>query len=104
MEALSAKKHKTNLVEDVRFVALTAKEFEDILEDFVLESLKECEKATMMNIDRKPILEEVVLEFVIAHSEDKQRRAKIEELERIQYATEHGAALMSLYAAERQAK
>lgn len=51
-----------------------------------------------MYIDRESIPKKVVLEFVIVHSEDDKNRVELEELEKIQSTTKHGATLMSLYA------
>lgn len=90
-----------------------AKEFEEILDDDIMESLKtlfveeqmkSVENATMMQIDIEVVLEAIILEFVLAHYEVKVRRVELDELERVQFAIEHGVALMSLYVVERQAK
>lgn len=58
----------------------------------------------MMEIDGEPMSEVVMLQSILAHSKIEVRRVELDELERIQFATEHGVAFMSLYFAERQAE
>ncbi|KAG4926845.1 hypothetical protein JHK85_053331 [Glycine max] len=82
-----------------------AKEFEEILDDDIMESLKTLfVEEQMKSIDIEVVLEAIILEFVLAHYEVKVRRVELDELERVQFAIEHGVALMSLYVVERQAK
>ena len=73
-EALPAREHKMKMVEDARLVALAGKEYEEILNDVVLESLKtlfdeevqsqSIEKDTMIDIDCDIVHEDVIVESI----------------------------------------
>jgi len=74
VETFSAEEHKRKLEEDARLVALVGNDFEEILDNVVLESLKTLptkevirkndEKATMMDIDCDPVPKVVVVESI----------------------------------------
>lgn len=98
------------LDEDAKLVSLAGNVSAEIPDDDILESLKTLsveeqrkspEKATMMEIDGKPMPKVVVLEFLLPHSTIEVKRVELDELKRIQSTTEHGPTLMSLYVAKR---
>lgn len=49
-----------------------------------------------MDVDGESIPEKVIINSTKAHSNNEQKRVELEELERIQFAIEHGAELVSL--------
>jgi len=63
---------------------------------------KMVEEATIFVVDGEPVLEEVIVESIQAHSVLEAKQVELEELERLQSAVENGVEVISTDVATRQ--